>query len=253
MVKTKKDIKKMRRAGKLAAECLEHLCNMAEPGVTPLEIDKECYEWTKRRGAIPAPLNYKGFPNSCCISVNDVVCHGIPDNRPLEDGDVVKIDVTPKLKRFHGDTCRTIIVGKASVDRTVFILVAHETMHAGINAVKAGAKLSDIANAVNDYVETTKYSLVKEYGGHGIGEVFHADPFVAFHPDHVGKDMELKAGMTITIEPMICMGKSDTKIEKDGWTVKTVDGSLSAQYEHTLLVTEDGCEVLTEYNPPETK
>lgn len=251
MIRTKKEIKKMRKAGKLAAECLEHLCNMVEPGVTPLEIDKECYEWTKKHGAVPAPLNYKGFPNSCCISVNDVVCHGIPDNRPLEEGDVVKIDVTPKLKKYHGDTCRTVICGTASVEVMNFVLKAHETMWAGIHAVKAGVKLSEIAAKVNDFVKSTNYSLVREYGGHGIGSVFHTDPFVAFHPDHVYNDRELKAGETITIEPMINMGTHETKLLSDGWTVKTVDGSLSAQFEHTLLVTEDGYKVLTEYNPTE--
>lgn len=251
MIKTKKEIKKMRQAGKLAAECLEYLCQMAKPGVTPLELDRECYEWTKKHGAIPAPLNYKGFPNSCCISVNDVVCHGIPSASPLEDGDIVSIDVTPKLKKYHGDTCRTIIVGKQTADKCNFVLAAHEAMWAGIHVVRAGTKLSDIANAVNNYVENSKYSLVKEYGGHGIGKVFHADPFVAFHPDHVCRDRELKAGETITIEPMINIGKSEIKTEEDGWTVKTVDGSLSAQFEHTILVTKNGFEVLTEYNPSE--
>ena len=249
MITNKKDIKRMRQAGKLAAECLEHLCSMVKPGVTPLDIDKECYEWTIRHDAIPAPLNYKGFPNSCCISVNDVVCHGIPNNTPLKDGDIVKIDVTPKLKKYHGDTCRTIIVGDLDdQDKISLVLSAHKAMWEGILAIKPGAKLSDIAHAVNNYVKSTKYSLVREYGGHGIGKTFHMDPFVAFHPDHVYKDTELQVGMVITIEPMINMGTHRVKTEADGWTVKTLDGSLSAQFEHTVLVTETGYEVLTEYN-----
>ncbi len=246
MIKTKKELKKMREAGKLAAECLEHLCLMAQLGITPLEIDEECARWTKERDAISAPLNYHGFPNSCCISVNDVVCHGIPDSRPLEDGDIVKIDVTPKLKKFHGDTCRTIIVGESTVEKSKFVLAAHEAMWSGIRVIKAGCKLSDIANAVNNYVDSSDYSLVKEYGGHGIGKVFHDKPFIAFHPDHVSENIELKAGMTITIEPMINMGDSETKTDDDDWTVKTVDGSLSAQFEHTILVTDTGYEILTE-------
>lgn len=245
MITNKKDLKRARRAGKLASECLDRLCNMVKPGVTPLEIDAECYKWTTQRDAVPAPLNYKGFPNSCCISVNDVICHGIPNSIPFKDGDVVKIDVTPKYQKWHGDTCRTVIVGEPDQERISLVLTAHEAMWYGIRAIKPGATLMDIANAVNDYIKSTKYSLVREYGGHGIGRTFHMEPFVAYHPDHVAGHQELKVGQVITIEPMINLGGHETKLEADGWTVRTVDGSLSAQFEHTVLVTEDGYEVLT--------
>ncbi len=244
-IKSAREIKLMRAAGKLAAECLQEMLAMVKPGAIPLEIDKACYEWTKARGAVPAPLNYHGFPNSLCVSVNHVVCHGIPTDRPFQDGDIVNLDVTPILNGYHGDTNATVIVGSVP-DRVVELVdTAKEGMWRGIRAVKPGATLGDIGHAIQTFVEKKNFSVVVDYCGHGIGREFHEDPMVV-HVGKPGRGHVLREGMTFTIEPMVNMGTSETVLDKiDGWTVYTADGQLSAQFEHTLLVTTYGVEVLT--------
>ncbi len=243
-IKSEREIEFMRAAGKLAGECLVEMGKLVKEGVTPKEIDKACYEWTKAHGAIPAPLNYKGYPASLCVSVNDVVCHGIPDNRPLKNGDIVNLDVTPILNGYHGDTSATFIVGSADEKVRKFVETAKESLWAGIREVKPGNTVGDIGHAIQTLVQPRGYSVVVDFCGHGIGRIFHEDPVVM----HVGRPktgVTLKTGMTFTIEPMINVGSYKVKIEKDGWTARTVDGSLSAQFEHTVLVTGTGVEVLT--------
>jgi len=244
-IKTAKEIELMRAAGKLAGECLKAMGELVKPGAIPLDIDKACHEWTTARGATSAPLNYKGYPNSLCISVNDVICHGIPNKRPLQKGDIVNLDVTPILNGFHGDTSATYIVGGSTNEKaTLLVKTAHECLWAGIKQVKPGNTIGDIGSAIQTIAESRGFSVVVDYCGHGIGRVFHEDPVVL----HIGKPKTgavLKEGMTFTIEPMINAGKSTTKLESDDWTVRTLDGSLSAQFEHTILVTASGVEVLT--------
>lgn len=243
-IKSKREIELMRAAGRLAAECLRDMGKLVKPGITPLEIDKACYEWTIARNAIPAPLNYKGFPNSICVSVNDIVCHGIPSDQPLESGDIVNLDVTPILNGYHGDTSATYMVGKGSKEAEKLIATTKEAMWAGIRAVKPGATVGDIGWAIEQFIRPTGYSIVVDYCGHGIGRNFHEDPMVV-HVGRPGRGTVLKEGMTFTIEPMINAGGAETRVADDGWTVFTTDGSLSAQFEHTVLVTPDGVEVLT--------
>lgn len=243
-IKSDREIEFMRRAGKLASQCLKEMGALVVEGMTPLELDRKCREWTKAHNAIPAPLNYKGFPASLCVSVNDVVCHGIPDNRPFKNGDIVNLDVTPILDGYHGDTNATFIVGEVPERVRSFVNTAWESMWAGIRQVRPGNTVGDIGHAIETMVKARGYSVVVEYCGHGIGRNFHEDPVVL----HVGKPKHgviLKAGMTFTIEPMINMGAAKTKLEQDGWTARTADGSLSAQFEHTVLVTPTGVEVLT--------
>lgn len=244
-IKSEREIEFMRAAGRMAGECLQAMGAMIKEGVTPIEIDRACHEWTIQRGAVPAPLNYRGYPASLCVSVNDVVCHGIPNRRAFKKGDIVNLDVTPILNGFHGDTSATFIVG-GSADEGVetFVRTARESLWAGIRAVKPGNTLGDVGHAIQTLVEGRGYSVVLDFCGHGIGRTFHEDPIVM----HVGRPkqgMVLKPGMTFTIEPMINMGSHKVRVEKDGWTAKTVDGSLSAQFEHTIVVTADGVEVLT--------
>ena len=243
-IKSKKEIEHMKKAGRLAAECLKEMGKLVKENVTPLEIDKACYDWTIAKGAIPAPLNYRGFPNSICVSVNDVVCHGIPDDRPLQNGDIVNLDVTPKLNGYHGDTSATFIVGQVPDKVGELVYHAKEALWRAIEIVAPGVSLGDIGYTIQSYVESKQYSVVTDYCGHGIGTNFHEDPMV-LHVGRPGHGLKLKEGMTFTIEPMINMGKKETYVEKDNWTVRTVDGSLSAQFEHTLLVTSDGFKVLT--------
>ena len=244
-IKSEREIELMRKAGKLAAVCLQEMAKLVKPGVTPLEIDKACYDWTVAQGATPAPLNYKGYKNSLCISVNEVVCHGVPTNSPLENGDIVNLDVTPILEGYHGDTSATYIVGKVSEDVRLLVTRTKAAMWKGIEQVRPGNTVGDIGHAIESYVKPFGYSVVLDYCGHGIGRIFHEDPQIC----HVGRPKRgviLKKGMTFTIEPMINMGAYETVLdEKDGWTVRTKDGSLSAQFEHTILVTDTGYEVLT--------
>ena len=244
-IKTPEEQDKMRVAGRLAADVLDMLTDYVKPGITTDELDTIAHRYiTEVQDAIPAPLNYRGFPKSICTSVNHVVCHGIPGDRKLKAGDAVNIDVTVIKDGFHGDTSRMFFVGKPSIQAERLARVAREGMWLGIEELKAGKHLGDVGAAIQKHVEKNRFSIVREYCGHGIGRVFHEDPQVL----HYGKrdtGMQLKAGMTITVEPMVNAGKPGVKLLKDGWTVVTKDHSLSAQWEHTVLITETGYEVLT--------
>ena len=235
----------MRIAGKLAAEVLDMIGEHVIPGVTTDELDAICHKYiTETQDAIPAPLNYRGFPKSICTSVNHVVCHGIPGERKLKSGDAVNIDITVIKESFHGDTSRMFLVGKPNVQADRLAKVAYDSMWLGIDQVGPGKRLGDIGAAIQTYVEKNRFSVVREYCGHGIGRVFHEDPQV-LHYGKAGTGMELQPGMTLTVEPMINAGKRHVRLLPDGWTVVTKDHKLSAQWEHTILVTETGNEVLT--------
>jgi methionyl aminopeptidase len=235
----------MRQAGRLAAEVLDMIGAHVQPGVATGELDAICHEYiTGRLGAIPAPLNYRGFPKSICTSVNHVVCHGIPGERRLKKGDIVNIDITVIKDGWHGDTSRMFFVGEPTVSGRRVSEVSHEAMRLGIEMVAPGVRLGDIGHVIQSYVESQHCSVVREYCGHGIGREFHEDPQV-LHYGNPGTGLELVPGMTFTIEPMINAGKRQVRLLPDGWTVVTKDHSLSAQWEHTILVTEDGHEVLT--------
>jgi methionyl aminopeptidase len=244
-IKTAEEQDKMRVAGRLAAEVLDMIGEHVRPGVTTAELDNICHRYiTQVQDAIPAPLNYRGFPKSICTSVNHVVCHGIPGERKLKSGDVVNIDVTVIKDGFHGDTSRMFFVGKPGVQAQRLAAVTFDGMWLGINELAAGKRLGDVGAAVQKHVEKNRFSVVKEYCGHGIGRVFHEDPQV-LHYGKTGTGMELQAGMTLTVEPMVNAGKAAVRLLPDGWTVVTKDHSLSAQWEHTVLITETGYEVLT--------
>ena len=244
-IKTPEEQAQMRTAGRLAAEVLDMIGEHVRPGVTTGELDAICHAWiTERQQATPAPLNYRGFPKSVCTSVNHVVCHGIPGDRKLRDGDIVNIDITVIKDGFHGDTSRMFHVGNTSVQARRVSDIARNALLIGIDKVRPGTRLGDIGHAIQTYVEANRCSVVREYCGHGIGRVFHEDPQV-LHYGRPGTGLELVPGMTFTIEPMVNAGKRHVKLLGDGWTVVTKDHSLSAQWEHTLLVTDDGVEVLT--------
>jgi methionyl aminopeptidase len=244
-IKTPKEQDKMRLAGRLAADVLDMIGEHVESGITTDELDKICHEYiTQTLDAIPAPLNYRGFPKSICTSVNHVVCHGIPGERKLKSGDVVNIDITVIKDGFHGDTSRMFFVGKPSVQAERLSRVAYESMWLGIGEIAPGKFLGDIGEAIQKNVESNRFSVVREYCGHGIGRVFHEDPQV-LHYGKAGTGLKLQAGMTMTVEPMVNAGKRHVRLLPDGWTVVTKDHSLSAQWEHTVLVTESGYEVLT--------
>ena len=235
----------MRVAGRLAAQVLDMIGEHVRAGVTTEELDRICHDYiVGELDSIPAPLNYRGFPKSICTSVNHVVCHGIPGDRALKQGDVVNIDITVIKDGFHGDTSRMFFVGEPSIIAERLTRVCFEAMWRGIRAIKPGARLGDIGHAVQTYVEENRFSVVREYCGHGIGRIFHEDPQV-LHYGKPGTGLELKPGMTITVEPMVNAGKREVKLLSDGWTVVTKDHSLSAQWEHTILVTDRGFEVLT--------
>ena len=244
-IKTAEEQDKMRVAGRLAADVLDMIGDYVKPGVTTGELDRLCHEYiTGVQGAVPAPLNYRGFPKSICTSVNHVVCHGIPGDRKLKAGDAVNIDVTVIKDGFHGDTSRMFFAGKPSIQAQRLAEVAFESMWLGIEELAPGKHLGDVGAAVQHHVEKHRFSVVREYCGHGIGRVFHEDPQV-LHYGTPGTGMELRAGMTLTVEPMVNAGKAAVKLLPDGWTVVTKDHSLSAQWEHTVLITETGYEVLT--------
>ncbi len=244
-IKTADEQDKMRIAGRLAADVLDMISDYVKPGVTTGELDTLCHDYiTGVQGAIPAPLNYRGFPKSICTSVNHVVCHGIPGDRRLKAGDAVNIDVTVIKDGFHGDTSRMFFVGKPGVLAQRLAEVAFESMWLGIEELAPGKHLGDVGAAIQQHVEKNRFSVVREYCGHGIGRVFHEDPQV-LHYGTRGTGMQLRAGMTLTVEPMVNAGKAAVKLLPDGWTVVTKDHSLSAQWEHTVLVTETGHEVLT--------
>jgi len=244
-IKTPEEQDKMRVAGRLGADVLDMIEDYVRPGITTGELDLICHNFiTEDQQAIPAPLNYRGFPKSICTSVNHVVCHGIPGERRLRPGDVVNIDITVIKDGFHGDTSRMFCVGKPSIQAERLARIAYQSMWLGIEQIAAGKRLGDIGHAVQQHVEKNRFSVVREYCGHGTGRVFHEDPQV-LHYGQPNTGFELREGMTITVEPMVNAGKRDVKLLPDGWTVVTKDHSLSAQWEHTVLVTADGFEVLT--------
>lgn len=244
-IKTPAEIEKMRVAGRLAAEVLEMIAEHIKPGVTTEELDHLCYEFiTKTQKAIPAPLHYRGFPKSICTSVNNQVCHGIPSRKTLKKGDMLNIDITVIKNGYHGDTSKMFTVGEPSVLARRLIDVARQAMFAGIGSVRPGATLGDVGHAIQRLVERNNFSVVHEYCGHGIGRQFHEEPQV-LHYGNAGEGLILQPGMCFTIEPMVNAGKRFIKLLPDGWTVVTKDRSLSAQWEHTVLVTDTGHEILT--------
>lgn len=244
-VKSPEAIEKMRAVGFLAADVLRMIRPYVRAGATTDELNTICHDYiVNEQEAIPAPLNYKGFPKSICTSTNHQVCHGIPGDRRLKKGDIINIDVTVIKDGYHGDTSKMFAVGEPSVLAKRVMRIAHEAMCFGIEQVKPGNHLGDIGHVIQSYVESQRCSVVREYCGHGIGLGFHEDPPVP-HVGKPGSGMKLEPGMTFTIEPMVNAGKREVKLLKDGWTVVTKDHSLSAQWEHTVLVTEDGVEVLT--------
>ncbi len=234
----------MRAAGKLAAEVLDYITPHVQAGITTEELDRLCHEFIVDHGAVPAPLNYRGFPKSICTSINHVICHGIPGPKKLKDGDALNIDVTVILDGWYGDTSRMFFVGKQKLLAERLCQVTFEAMWKGIEAVKPGARLGDIGHAIQQHVEAHRYSVVRDFCGHGIGRVFHDEPSV-MHFGRPGTGPELRPGMFFTIEPMVNAGKPGSKILADGWTAVTRDKTLSMQFEHTLAVTEDGYEVFT--------
>jgi methionyl aminopeptidase len=246
-IKSEEEFARMRVAGRMAAEVLEMITPHVVPGITTGELDRLCHEYiVDKLQAIPAPLNYNGFPRSICTSVNDVVCHGIPsESKKLKSGDIINIDVTVIKDGYHGDTSIMLGVGETPQHAERLMRITQECLYRGLAEVRPGARLGDIGHVIQQHAEANYYSVVREYCGHGIGTVFHEDPQV-LHYGRPGTGLELKAGMTFTIEPMINAGKRHTRLNaRDGWTVTTRDGRLSAQWEHTIGVTESGCEVFT--------
>ncbi len=244
-IKTSEEIAKMRIVGNLAAHVLEMIGEHVKPGITTGELDAICHDFiVHEQQAIPAPLNYRGFPKSICTSVNHQVCHGIPGDKVLKNGDIVNIDVTVIKDGFHGDTSKMFLVGKTNPFNQRLVDVTYQAMWKGIEMVKPGRQLGDIGHAIQQFVEGQRFSVVREYCGHGIGREFHEEPQI-LHYGESGIGLALQAGMTFTIEPMVNAGKRAIKLLPDGWTVVTKDRKLSAQWEHTVLCTDDGYEVLT--------
>ncbi|MFY9179855.1 MAG: type I methionyl aminopeptidase [Venatoribacter sp.] len=245
-IKTADEIEKMRVAGRLAAEVLEMIAPYVKPGVSTGELDRICHEYiVNQQQAIPAPLNYHGFPKSICTSINHVICHGIPsDDKLLKKGDIINLDITVIKDGYHGDTSAMFLVGEVSPALQRLVKITQECLYLGIEMVKPGTRLGDIGHAIQTYAESNHYSVVREYCGHGIGKGFHEEPQV-LHYGRPGTGLELKEGMIFTIEPMINLGTRFNRQLNDGWTVVTKDHKPSAQWEHTILVTADGHEVLT--------
>ena len=244
IIHKEKDYQKMRVAGKLAARVLDFIEEYVKIGVTTLELNDLCHNFIIKNGAIPAPLNYKGFPKSICTSTNHIICHGIPKDKKLKDGDIINIDVTVIVDGWHGDTSRMYYVGTPSIKAKKLVEITHEAMILGIQQVKDGATVGDIGYAIQTYAESHGYSVVRDYCGHGIGKVFHTDPNI-LHFGKKGDGITLKEGMFFTVEPMINIGSYEGKTLNDGWTVVTKDRSLSAQFEHTIAVTKNGYEIFT--------
>ncbi len=246
-IKNREEIQKMRKAGKLAAQVLDYISPFVADGETTGRLDALCHEFIVKNGARPAPLNYRGYPRSICTSVNNVVCHGIPSQEvELKNGDIVNVDITVIVEGYHGDTSKTFIVGDAPESVRLLVERAEKAMYRGIGAVKSNSYFSEIGKAIERYVTKFGYSIVRDYGGHGIGSDFHEDPHVYHFYTSQGR-IRIKPGMCFTIEPMINMGGYEVITSKsDGWTVTTKDGSLSAQFEHTVLVMPNGYEILTE-------
>lgn len=244
-IKTPEEIEKMRVAGRLAADVLHMIRPHVVAGITTDELDRICHDYiVNEQEAIPAPLNYHGFPKSICTSVNQQVCHGIPSDKKLKNGDIINIDITVIKNGYHGDTSKMFGVGKTSISAERIMRISYECMRLGIEMVKPGVQLGDIGHTIQQHAEKQNCSIVREYCGHGIGLKFHEDPQV-LHYGTPGTGMVLEPGMTFTIEPMVNVGKREVKVLSDEWTVVTRDRSLSAQWEHTILVTDDGFDVLT--------
>ena len=244
-IKTADELEKMRVAGRLAAEVLEMIEEHVVKGITTDELNTICHDYiTQVQQAIPAPLNYHGFPKSICTSVNHVICHGIPADKKLKDGDIINIDITVIKDGYHGDTSKMFIVGKPSIRADRLCKLTQEALYLGMEQVKPGATLGDIGHVIETFAHKHQLSVVREYCGHGIGKIFHEEPQV-LHYGRPGTGLTLKEGMCFTIEPMLNLGKRHSKLLPDGWTVVTKDRSLSAQWEHTLGVTADGFEVFT--------
>ena len=234
----------MRRAGRLAAEVLDALVPHVLPGGTTAELDRLVHEHMLREGAVPATLGYRGYTHSCCISINHVVCHGIPSDKALKDGDIVNIDVTPILDGWHGDSSRMYLVGDVSVKARRLVDITYECLMLGLEQARPGNRLGDISSAIQRHAEKNRYSVVRDFCGHGLGRLFHDSPEVV-HAGRPGTGPELRPGMFFTVEPMINIGRPDCKILEDGWTAVTRDRSLSAQFEHSIGITETGCEIFT--------
>ncbi len=242
-----REIEKMRKAGRLAAQLLDHLSTMIKPGISTHELDVEAERWTQAQGAKSAPLGYGDppFPRSICTSVNEVICHGIPNKKQiLQDGDIVNVDVTPIVDGYHGDTSRTFFVGNPSPQARKLVEVTEECLYRGINAVKPNGRIGDIGAAIQEYAESQGFSVVRNFVGHGVGRIFHCPPQVP-HFGKKGTGTKLRPGMVFTIEPMINEGTWEAELAKDGWTALTKDRKLSAQFEHTIAVTKEGVKILT--------
>ncbi len=238
------DFEGMRKAGRLAAETLDFVTPHVKPGVTTGELDRLCHAFITEHGAVPAPLNYRGFPKSICTSINHVVCHGIPGERRLDEGDILNIDVTVILDGWYGDSSRMFPVGKIGVKARRLIDVTYEALMRGIAVIRPGATLGDIGHAIQTFAESHRFSVVRDFCGHGLGRVFHAPPSV-LHYGRPGEGPVIREGMFFTVEPMINAGRWEVKLLADGWTAVTKDRSLSAQFEHSIGVTADGCEIFT--------
>lgn len=246
VILSQRELDKMRKAGRLAAKLLQHLEAMVKPGVSTLQLNDEAERWTQAHGAKSAPLGYKGFPKSICTSVNEVICHGIPNAKQiLRDGDIINVDVTLIVDGYHGDTSKTFLVGNPSPKAKRLVEVTEECRRRGIAEVKPGARIGDIGAAIQEYAEAQGFSVVRDFVGHGISNVFHTAPDIP-HYGTRGKGKRLRPGMVFTIEPMINEGTWEVEVLSDGWTALTRDRKLSAQCEHTLAVTEDGVEILTQ-------
>ena len=252
----KEAFEKLRIAGNLAAETLDEVTAYIKPGVTTEKLDKICYEFIKDNGGYSAPLFYKGFPKSCCTSVNHIVCHGIPSEKYLNDGDILNVDVTAIINGWHGDTSRMFFVGDVSVKSKNLVSVTYDSMMKAISIIKNGVHLGDLGEIIQTYVEKKGFSVVRDFCGHGIGKIFHEPPNI-LHYGKKGEGAKLKTGMVFTVEPMINEGIYNTKLLRDGWTAVTKDKSLSAQFEHTVGVTTNGFEIFTkskkQYDQPPYK
>ena len=251
--KSPEEIERMRVAGRLACQVLDMIAPHVAQGITTGELDQICHAYiVGNLDAVPAPLNYRGFPRSICTSVNHVVCHGIPGDKKLKNGDIINIDITVIKDEFHGDTSRMFFVGEPSVRARRLTTICYEAMMKGIDSVRPGTRLGDIGYIIQRHAESHGFSVVREYCGHGIGRGFHEDPQV-LHYGSPGTGIELAPGMAFTIEPMLNAGRPETRLLADGWTVVTRDHSLSAQWEHTVAVTDDGVEILTQNSAPELR
>jgi methionyl aminopeptidase len=247
-LKTAEDVEGIRQSGKLVLELLEMATRLVQPGAVTRDIDRILADYTQSRGAVSAPLGYRGYPKSTCISINEVICHGIPGDRALKEGDIVNVDVTTILNGYYADASKTFEVGVVSSEASRLVAVTRECLRRGMHAAKPGNTLGDIGYAIQSYAEAQRCSVVRDFVGHGIGLEFHEAPQI-MHTGRRGNGIVLVPGMVFTIEPMINLGRADSRVQKDGWTAVTADGSLSAQFEQTLHITETGFESLTPYEP----